>query len=287
MVSVDNDIVGVFFNGKRIAERIEHGNCPILDEFRFDVPPELVKPGEENLVAFHLLDRPPDPGQANESFFDARILADIPTNQLDDIVDNLDEILEEQVPDVPIQALSIDPCPPPDPNGETHVRARFIVEGTGANGEIMITQRANRIVTEHMIDGNIMSTATQTPQRSLVTVNPDTTPPQRALTRVDITNLTAFPTVLQRSPVIVGLVECIAANDHIVRPEAPCQENVSIAEEACIKMCDQQVAAAYAMCGGSSSAGCVWDKIAAIQKAQNCIPECMKAAKTLREACPP
>jgi hypothetical protein len=77
MVSVDNDIIGLFFNGIVIAENIRHGECPILDEFRFDVPQELVRPGP-NLVAFHVLDRPPEIGPANESFFDTRILAELP-----------------------------------------------------------------------------------------------------------------------------------------------------------------------------------------------------------------
>jgi hypothetical protein len=73
MVSFDNDLVGVFFNGTQLnTETIIHPNCPILDEFRFDVPQELVQPGQ-NLVVFRVLDRPPDVGQANESFFDARM----------------------------------------------------------------------------------------------------------------------------------------------------------------------------------------------------------------------
>ena len=79
MVSVDNDIVGVFFNGQPIPIPgipfpVLHGECPILDEFRFDVPQSLVQPGQ-NLVVFHLLDRPPKVGLGNESFFDTRILA--------------------------------------------------------------------------------------------------------------------------------------------------------------------------------------------------------------------
>jgi len=79
MVSVDNDIVGVFFNGQPIPIPgdpfpVEHGECPILDEFRFDVPQGLVQPGQ-NLVVFHVLDRPLGPGPGNESFFDTRILA--------------------------------------------------------------------------------------------------------------------------------------------------------------------------------------------------------------------
>jgi hypothetical protein len=68
MVSVDNDIIRVFFNGTPISGFVPHDFCPVEDEFRFDVPPELVQPGL-NLVAFHVLDR------GVESFFDTRILA--------------------------------------------------------------------------------------------------------------------------------------------------------------------------------------------------------------------
>ena len=82
MVSVDNDILGVFFNGIPLPEHtlrdeiIPHEECPIRDEFRFDVPPALVARPGRHLVAFHVQDRPPL-GPANESFFDARILAEL------------------------------------------------------------------------------------------------------------------------------------------------------------------------------------------------------------------
>lgn len=52
MVSVDNDILGVFVNGVAVADTITHDECPILDEFRIDLPSELIQLGE-NLVAFH------------------------------------------------------------------------------------------------------------------------------------------------------------------------------------------------------------------------------------------
>jgi hypothetical protein len=44
MMSVDNDIIGVFFNGVRVPPPpgllypITHEECPIMDEFRFDIP---------------------------------------------------------------------------------------------------------------------------------------------------------------------------------------------------------------------------------------------------------
>ena len=80
MVAVDNDIVGVFFDGRSLAlppGSTSHGECPILDEFRIDVSKNLVQPGQ-HLVAFHLRDRPSTLRRANESFFDTRILAELP-----------------------------------------------------------------------------------------------------------------------------------------------------------------------------------------------------------------
>jgi len=71
MVAVDNDIADVFFNGVRISTPQEHGDCPSLDNYRFDVPQSLIQPGQ-NLVVYHLLDR------GGESFFDTRILAGVP-----------------------------------------------------------------------------------------------------------------------------------------------------------------------------------------------------------------
>ncbi|MGH7791994.1 MAG: hypothetical protein ACREOB_06715, partial [Thermodesulfobacteriota bacterium] len=79
----DNDIIGVFFNGQLVppppglSYPIKHGDCPIPDEFRFDAPQGMVQAGP-NLVAFHVLDQPPPVGPANVSFFDARILAELP-----------------------------------------------------------------------------------------------------------------------------------------------------------------------------------------------------------------
>ena len=56
MVSVDNDIGGVFINGAKIAANIRHEGCPIADEFRFNVPEELVRSGP-NIIAFDVVDR--------------------------------------------------------------------------------------------------------------------------------------------------------------------------------------------------------------------------------------
>jgi len=71
MVSIDNDIIGVFFNGTSLSNSIYHEGCPIMDEFRFDVPQYLVQPGQ-NVVVFNILDR------GAESFFDTRVLGEVP-----------------------------------------------------------------------------------------------------------------------------------------------------------------------------------------------------------------
>ncbi len=75
-VSVDNDVEAVFFNGIRLQTGNAHEGCPSQDNFRFDVPRDLIRPGS-NLVAYQLLDR------GGETFFDSRILADVPIRGFD------------------------------------------------------------------------------------------------------------------------------------------------------------------------------------------------------------
>jgi hypothetical protein len=72
MVAVDNDIQSIFFDGQPLTNPISHDNCPVADEFRFDVPTQ--REGNK-LLAFHILDR------GIESFFDARILAEMPVHE--------------------------------------------------------------------------------------------------------------------------------------------------------------------------------------------------------------
>lgn len=68
MVSIDNDIQDIFFNGVHIFGPAQHEDCPALDDFVVDVPQNLVNFGE-NLVAYHLRDR------GGETYFDTRITA--------------------------------------------------------------------------------------------------------------------------------------------------------------------------------------------------------------------
>jgi hypothetical protein len=70
MIAIDNDILRVYFNGQPIGDAIAHDDCPIEDEFRVDVPQDLVR-SEENTLVVHAIDR----GQ--ESFLDLRVLGDV------------------------------------------------------------------------------------------------------------------------------------------------------------------------------------------------------------------
>lgn len=132
IVSVDNDIIGVFFEGTPLIEhtrrtrKVIHEGCPLQDEFRFDVPQELVQPGE-NLVAFHVLDR------GVESFFDAKILAAVPPDQLKNAA------VVQQAPLVPISDTTIT-CPLPLPGNAQPprpVRIDYLVDATGEPGSIL------------------------------------------------------------------------------------------------------------------------------------------------------
>lgn len=71
LVAVDNDVLGVFLNGKAVPGYHYHEGCPTRDQFRFDIPSALVKPGM-NLLAVQLQDR------GGASFADVSLLADYP-----------------------------------------------------------------------------------------------------------------------------------------------------------------------------------------------------------------
>lgn len=82
MISVDNDILDVFLGGEPlIAEPITHDHCPVLDEFRVDVPSDLLEKLGERPISQLLAIRVSDRGE--QSYFDARVLAEIPSEKLD------------------------------------------------------------------------------------------------------------------------------------------------------------------------------------------------------------
>jgi len=164
MVAVDNDIVGVFFSdldgvgvdGTPISGLVSHGDCPVLDEFRFDVPQELVRPGENHLIAFHVRDRGADPGGFNESFFDIKILAE---SSLDSIVEALARPIAFGLPVTAATNITVE-CPrnndlPRTPPEQTTIN--FLVAATGEEGRIIIdNQDPNAISTRYFLGGELM-----------------------------------------------------------------------------------------------------------------------------------
>jgi hypothetical protein len=128
--SVDNDIIGVFFNGTRVQGPVRHEGCPILDQLTIRVPQQLVQPGP-NLVVFDVLDR------GVESFFDARILVELSPDVLSSSLSDLTDIIDLQIPEIPINNVTV-ACP----DGSTEISVNYSVESTGSNGRINITQES-------------------------------------------------------------------------------------------------------------------------------------------------
>jgi hypothetical protein len=75
LVSVDNDAI-IYVNGIQV-DAIEHEYCPLVDENLVHVPDDIIIPGQKNLVKVIVIDR------GAESFFDQRILIDVPCPSLD------------------------------------------------------------------------------------------------------------------------------------------------------------------------------------------------------------
>ena len=116
MIAIDNDIVGVFFNGTLLSAQypLMHDGCAHRDSFRLDVPQSLVLTGQ-NLVAFHVLDR------GGQTFFDNRILAEV---SLDSDGDGVNDDVDLFVNSNTDPTVAIDGCN----SGVTNVQV-----GGGAN----------------------------------------------------------------------------------------------------------------------------------------------------------
>jgi hypothetical protein len=184
-VSVDNDILGVFFNGTRIAGFTRHDECPILHEFRFDIAQSLVRSGE-NLVAFHVVDR------GDESFFDAQILAELSPDQW------FGAVAVQPAPLVPVRDVAID----------TSIQGRavitYAVAATGEFGEIRIEQLSPDTVTVASFLGNeLIASGTATPDT--VTMSRSLRGAER-LADLDPGILSA-PSVLANQTVVEGLFQ--------------------------------------------------------------------------------
>ncbi len=163
MVSIDNDILGIFFNGHSIADFTSHENCPIVDEFRFDVSPELVQPGD-NLVVFHLKDR------GEESFFDARILAEVAPDQL---IEQLRQAaIVRQSPSIPITNVRVT-CTGSASAEQSNIRIRYVVSGTGEPGDIRIEQRSDGLTVEAFLSDRRVVLANTTPEETTIERSPE------------------------------------------------------------------------------------------------------------------
>jgi hypothetical protein len=241
MVSVDNDILGVFVNGKPLTEHllqtptVTHENCPILDEFRFDIPSSLVLPGT-NLVAFHVRDRG---GVGNESFFDTRLLAESPLLGPDTALvsfGNLDLALLNVSPLLASLAfLKSQSTPAPgllrldkiltlvslitpiecfdQGNGDRLAAVGFFVGATGERAELQIERRGLSDVTvAYIIDRNLMYTAIYREESALLETARDFF--RRSPAAVD-QGLLAAGSVVARPEVLHDLLVCLQPNSPV------------------------------------------------------------------------
>ena len=170
MVSVDNDIVALFFNETRIAENLVHEGCAIPNEatFSIDVPQEvngrkLVQPGG-NLVVYWLRDR------GGGSFFDTSIVAELPPPALNKAVDDLGGIVERRLPRVPVANVTVE-CSsgggaPPGPP----ITIKYQVEASGEAGMITLVPRQTGSITGQMfLDGTLMASVHGGPSTTTIT----------------------------------------------------------------------------------------------------------------------
>lgn len=65
----DNDIVAVFWNGVRVQGEVRHEGCATRDSLVIQIPAQLIRAGQPNLLAVHVRDR------GVISYYDHRITA--------------------------------------------------------------------------------------------------------------------------------------------------------------------------------------------------------------------
>lgn len=204
MVSVDNDIVAVFWDGTRIAEPVEHEECPILDEFRFDVSQELVEPGQ-HLLAVHVRDR------GAESFFDARILAELSGDDLGRSNRQVAAVVDRALPRVPVSDVTTD-CPLADPGQRSApATTTFRVDATGTLGRIEITRfptsPSNEIVTKLFLDEDMVASSRATDTQLAFEADPRLVNGSDGVVRPEIQ---AFDSVLRSPEFSNRLMACVA-----------------------------------------------------------------------------
>jgi len=129
-VLIDNDVLGLFFNGTQIANDIITEGCPGEHPLVVDIPQDVPILAGCNVLAFHLRDR----GKA--SFFDMSISTELP-EQVDANVAKL-LALENQ----PMLDLAVPEQVAGDPTF-LNVRIRMSVEGGGAPPVLVYNARIN------------------------------------------------------------------------------------------------------------------------------------------------
>jgi hypothetical protein len=285
LVAVDNDIESVWFNGAQISGPIHHEGCPIRDEFRLDVPNELVRHGH-NLVAFHVRDRT---APINESFFDFRILAEVTLAQTSKSLHELARNLDKELPRAAVSDI-VTSCSTPSPGGQDAQQifsTSFVVGATQEPGEINVVQLTPDTFREDFIvDKQLMFTATSGTREFTSSIPPNVTLDSRA----DLMRWEALATMLSRAEVTSPMFECLRTNS-----AAPtCQETIRSAGRTCRALCWGGIAGAAATgaAGGSifgpfgTGVGAVLGAIAGGVAESLCSDHCTEIENDRIKQCP-
>jgi hypothetical protein len=220
MVSVDNDIRALFFNGTLIAENLDHEGCAIPGEatFRIDVPQEVngrkvVQLGD-NVVAYWLRDR------GGGSFFDTQILVE---RALEQQVNQL-KVDTRQAPLVPVSDVKL--LCRVDPNSErTSTTISYVVSGTKELGKITIEQDTSGALTvESLLSGNRMAAGTITSNNATMSRSPLAT---QKIANLD-PGVLSVGSVLLDETALARLFRCIATP---VGAALSCQEQCDLKAE--------------------------------------------------------
>ena len=201
MVSVDNDIVALFFNGTLIAQNIVSEGCAISDQFRINVAQELVRP-HENLVVYWLRDR------GGGSFFDTRILAELARDDFSELIRRITRAvgaIVKRVPTPPMTNIRVtcDITAPTPSTVRVQKTITFNVNNTGHAGRIEMTM-PNLPSTETTTTGFIENTPIFTCTRSTRARSCE-----RSDTPVNMHDVAAMTAVVAEPVVRKQLSECM------------------------------------------------------------------------------
>jgi hypothetical protein len=263
--AVDNDIIGVFFNGTNVQGPIRHEGCPILDEVTILVPQELIVPGE-NLLVFHVLDR------GVESFFDARVLAEVSADVLSSTFFDLSKIVNSQLPKVPVSNIAVN-CP----EGSRTISVDFSILSTGSRGSINITQESLTDFTARAIlNGTEISKVQRRTRGAMTTKRVDIN--ITVNNQNDMNNLLSLSQILGSPSASSSLVSCISAS----RGDLSCEKSIS--SNQCVQCCSEVATEELDAClnypDGTGSGGGGLSCISVMGKANNtCLQEKCTAHK--------